>query len=91
MRFFTPATPPHTSFNDFSLSVTWSFIREKLTLNLHITTVHEGNKPHECYICDVAFSKKGDFNLHQKTAKYQRNATNIEDFAKELWYDLGAD
>ena len=28
--FFTPGTPSHTSFSDPSLSVAWSFIRQKL-------------------------------------------------------------
>ena len=30
----------------------------------HMETVHERKKPHSCYICNKAFSHKGNLNVH---------------------------
>ena len=33
-------------------------------LNKHTRKVHEGNKPHECYLCNETFKKEIDLKKH---------------------------
>ena len=38
------------------------------TLQLHITTVHDGLKPHKCEVCGTAYGQKGDLKRHKLRA-----------------------
>ena len=33
-------------------------------MNIHVTSVHKGEKPFKCDICDYSCSRKGNLNRH---------------------------
>ena len=40
---------------------------QKGTLNIHVATVHEGNKPFKCNICNASFGRRDYLNKHVET------------------------
>ena len=55
----------------------------KQTLDNHIKRVHEGQKPHQCYLCKMAFTLPHELNRHIFNTHQDEKKSYNESLMKE--------
>ena len=55
----------------------------KQTLDNHIKRVHEGQKPHQCYLCTMAFTLRHELNRHIFNTHQDEKKSYDESLMKE--------